>query len=446
VAGGVWMAGKGISSDGVNIYASTGAGEFNLTNGDHGMSFIKFDGNLNLVDYFVPANFQAFTNAAQDAGNAGIVVLPGVTNLLWAGGTKYMKGHMINAANMGKFNPVADSCLQTISIPSTSPVGQQPVAWNGGPLNIYLWPIGSEILQFHYTAQGVISLFANNNLTAGGSVAVTSTGTTNGIVWVIGNDGIVRALSAVNISQVFWTSTQNAARDALPAIPAKFQFPTIVNGKAYISTSAAQIVTYGLLVNAPTQLMFTTQPQALVITGFSIGTFTVAVVTANNVVVPSTFSITISIALQETQPIFGTLTEECVNGLATFTNITISASGQYNLLASAGSLLTGLSQTIVVLETPPNGVPSQTGSVIVAAVSSPTTVNTVLVGATVGSVIGVIFLIALILLLLRIRRNRANDYWSSEMNGIPTQNNNGPVVVMSLNDIQDQRMNTIRDE
>ena len=45
-------------------------------------------------------------------------------SLLFAGGTKYGKGHLINATNMGKFNPNTDSCIQTIDMGALGSVGQ----------------------------------------------------------------------------------------------------------------------------------------------------------------------------------------------------------------------------------------------------------------------------------------------------------------------------------
>ena len=49
-----------------------------------------------------------------------------------------------------------------------------------------------------------------------------------------------------NVAHELWNSQQNAARDALGSY-VKFCAPTIANGKVYVSTSASNLVVYGLL-------------------------------------------------------------------------------------------------------------------------------------------------------------------------------------------------------
>jgi hypothetical protein len=83
---------------------------------------------------------------------------------------------------------------------------------------------------------GGISLSANGNLAS------------SAIVWGThdGNGGTLRAYEAVNVTHELWNSQQNAARDALGSY-VKFCAPTIADGKVYVSTSASNLVVYGLL-------------------------------------------------------------------------------------------------------------------------------------------------------------------------------------------------------
>ena len=80
-----------------------------------------------------------------------------------------------------------------------------------------------------------------------GSLAVSANGSSNGILWAVGNDHIVRALDATDISKTpLWTSAQNSTRDSFNSV-GHFQFPTVVNGKVYVPTGSASIAVYGLL-------------------------------------------------------------------------------------------------------------------------------------------------------------------------------------------------------
>ena len=80
----------------------------------------------------------------------------------------------------------------------------------------------------------------------GGGLTVTANGDHGGILWCMGVDGVVHALDALDISKELWSSAQNAARDALGST-GKWQFPTVVAGKAYSPTGKGDLIVYGLL-------------------------------------------------------------------------------------------------------------------------------------------------------------------------------------------------------
>ena len=88
----------------------------------------------------------------------------------------------------------------------------------------------------------------------GGVLAVSSNGSTQGILWATTPDGPtndsvstgeLRAFDPLTLSEL-WDSNLNSARDALGNF-AKFSAPTVFNGKVYVATFSNQVVVYGLL-------------------------------------------------------------------------------------------------------------------------------------------------------------------------------------------------------
>ncbi|HLX60752.1 MAG TPA: MBG domain-containing protein [Planctomycetota bacterium] len=267
--GGIWQTGKGVMADtSGNIYFTTGNGVFNQSTNppSYGMCFMKLSPTLQVLDYFAPSNELSFSNADQDVGNTGVLMIPG-TNRLVCGGTKYGYLHMVDSSNMGHIGATPsspDTCLQTITGLSSN-IRQNVVAWNGGASGtfVYLWGSGQKPTAYLYSTQtvpaGQLTVSSTNaNYTAnGGALAVTSNGTSSGILWAIeNNDGasnnVFHAFDATNLATELWNSNQNSARDSFGGTVGKWQFPTIVNGKAYIGTGASTLVAYGVFDSPPT--------------------------------------------------------------------------------------------------------------------------------------------------------------------------------------------------
>jgi len=393
-------------------------------------------------------------------------VLPGSNNnLLWAGGTKYLEGHLMNANKMGGFGPVKDTCLQTIPITASAPVGQEPVAWDGG-LNgrsIYVWPTGNDILQYHYDiVNNVVSQFSSFVLTSGGSLAVGSNQNNSGILWAVGNNAIVYGLNCKNISNGLWTSALKSARDALPTTPGHFQFPTVVNGKVYVGTSAQQLVVYGMLTTTEVAVQFLSQPigamsgNSNLFFGDVLANFQVAVVDINGNIVPSAWSITISYATSALIPpiLTGNLTQPCINGVATFSGIFPGTSGTFNLLATVPTLTPGQSNSFAVIGVnPPNGQGSSNNQVNVPIVSITSPNINPMIAGIVGGAAGLLCLIAVLIgaIIFFKQRKRANEdknYVYNPTINLTTPNElggNGRVPTLPLSDIQNFRMETIRE-
>lgn len=82
---------------------------------------------------------------------------------------------------------------------------------------------------------------------SGGSLSVSSAGSTGAILWAVGADGVIHALDANDISKPELWSSATKSKDSLGSV-GHFQFPTIINGKLYVGSGQGQIVVYGLSV------------------------------------------------------------------------------------------------------------------------------------------------------------------------------------------------------
>ena len=273
--GGVWQAGKGLTADAAgNLYFSVGNGTFDANTGgaDYGMCYLKLSPSLQVLDYFAPHDELTLSNQDLDLGNSGVVGIPGTT-ALFGGGTKFGSAFLLDSNNLGKFtaatpsNPSPDKVLARIDgVSASDQVGQNPISWDSGTYKyVYLWPGGQTLEQFRYDPAvsnlNPKSIFtrAAGSATNGGSLAVSSSGTSNAILWAVGDEGTVRAYDATNVANAeLWDSTQNAGRDGI-GHTGHFQFPTVVGGKVYVPTGGATIAVYGLLTAPPPAIATATQ-------------------------------------------------------------------------------------------------------------------------------------------------------------------------------------------
>ena len=222
------------------------------------MCYMKLGPMLNVLDWFAPFDEQVQSNQDLDLDNSGVVGIPGTT-ALFGGGTKFGSAFLMDSANLGKFTPNGpDKLLARIDgVSGNDQVGQNPIAWDSGAFKYaYLWPGGQLLEQFQFDpAAGTLSpkgIFAKatGGATSGGSLAVSSNGTSNAILWAVGDKGTVRAYDAINVASAeLWDSAQNKTRDGI-GHSGHFQFPTVVNGKVYVPTGGATIAVYGLLLGA----------------------------------------------------------------------------------------------------------------------------------------------------------------------------------------------------
>ena len=263
--GGIWMAGTAPAADSSgNIFFIIGNGDFGTTlnasgfpaNGNCGNCFVKLttSGSLKLADYFTPQNTVAESNADEDFGSGGGILLldvmdsSGNTKHFSVGAGKDALIYVVDRDNMGKFHPTNDQIYQEISGQLGGPVYAMPAYFNG---TVYYGAVGDALKAFKVVNAmlgGVPSSQSTQQFAYPGTTpSVSANGTANGIVWAVenGSTGVLHAYDATNLTNELYNSNQAAnGRDQFS--DNKFITPLVANGKVYVGTPNS-VVVFGLL-------------------------------------------------------------------------------------------------------------------------------------------------------------------------------------------------------
>jgi hypothetical protein len=262
--GAVWQSGQGpVADGGGNISVTTGNGAFDANTGGSSMgdSLVKLSPGLVVLDWFTPYDQDVLDSQDMDLGSGGVTAIPG-TDLLATGG-KASKLYIVRNSSLGHFHAGSDSqIVQSFQIvvgtPSAPDSIHAIITWSTPATGrlIYLWA-DNDVLKSYQLTGGVFNPtpFARGSVAVGGfadaGLSISASGSTagTGILWAAHPDssgGILRAYNAANVGVELWNSRQNAARDALGG-NARFNCPTVANGKVYVPTSSNTLVAYGLL-------------------------------------------------------------------------------------------------------------------------------------------------------------------------------------------------------
>jgi len=242
--GGIWQGGKGLVSDGQNIYCSVANGDFDPSKSQYSMAVLKLTPQLKVEDYYTVNDYKGLSSGDQDTGNAGPLLIPG-TPYLFIGPTKYGRGHVLDTRNMGKWvSPTQDTAHQTIDMGPKYHVPQQPIVWVGpnGQIYIYVWTESEPIYQYTFDkATGTVGAPAKSTFgdTSGGALSISSDGVNNGILWALGfGGGKLYALDATDI-------TKPPLFNVSGGTDAHFGWVVVANGKVY-SPSGGNLKVYGI--------------------------------------------------------------------------------------------------------------------------------------------------------------------------------------------------------
>ena len=274
-AGGIWMSGQGISvADDGNLYVVTGngttSGDNNNMTGGRSESLIKLSPELKMLDWFTPSNYEYLDQVDLDYGSDGVLMIP-ATNLTLSG-SKEGVSYLVDYNDMGRFNAANVQVKDTLEF---HPQRQGNVNVHGSPVYahldngefVYAWAESFKIRQFTFN-RGT-GTFSNNfkqgnrnldNGMPGAMLSISSNqkDTSSALVWACfptsGNannqvrPGTFAAYRANDVSAgELWNSDINK-NDKIGNF-AKFNSPSIANGKVFVATFSNAIKVYGLACN-----------------------------------------------------------------------------------------------------------------------------------------------------------------------------------------------------
>jgi len=266
--GAIWQTGDGLASDTAgNIYFLDANGTFDTTlnaqgfptMGDYGNAVVKVsttNHQMAVADYFNMHNTVSESDADEDLGSGGILLLPplqdsnGTMQNLAIGAGKDSNIYIVNRSNLGKFNPNNDNAIyQEVDGALSGGEWSMPAYYHG---NVYFGPSGNNLLQFRFTNARLSSSPASRSAASftypGSTPSISANGSTNGIVWAIEhtNTSVLHAYNALNLGTELYNSNQaSGGRDHFGSA-SHFGTPAIINGKVYVGTTTG-IAVFGLL-------------------------------------------------------------------------------------------------------------------------------------------------------------------------------------------------------
>ena len=264
--GAIWMSGAAPAADlDGDIYFLDANGTFDTTldansfpaNGDFGNSFLKLSPSpiLTVADYFTMSGTVAESNADEDLGSGGAVVLMDLTDngghvhQLAVGAGKDSVIYVVDRNAMGKFNPTTDEIYQEIPGALGGQVFSKPAVFND---TVYYGAVGDSIRAFPITnamlATTASQMTSHTFTYPGTTPTISSNGASNAILWAVenSNPAVLHAYDATNLATELYNSNQAAGSRDHFGKGNKFMVPIVVNGKVFVGTPNG-VAVFGLL-------------------------------------------------------------------------------------------------------------------------------------------------------------------------------------------------------
>jgi uncharacterized protein (TIGR03437 family) len=271
-AGALWQGGRGLASDGENIFVATGNGTYDAARTAWSQSVLKLatGGGLSVADWFTPSEWDTLNGNDIDVGSSGPVLIPG-TDLAYQAGKEgelflldrsAMGEEVESNSQVAQSFPLVDASFGTSYQESNGFFVFNSALWDmgGGKATVYFWPLNQSLRAYRFgggqfeTAPGAENTTATNALPFSGfSVSANGATADTAILWAtsagaasLPAPGTIHAFDASNISTELWNSDESGARDTMGGFT-KFANPTVANGRVYVPTSSNRVDVYGLL-------------------------------------------------------------------------------------------------------------------------------------------------------------------------------------------------------
>lgn len=270
--GGIWMSGAAPAADELgNIYASVGNGSVGY-NGNPSNTINRSESALKLTpsgtsftlsSFFSPMNIAELEAADLDFGVTQMLLIPGTNRVMTS--CKDGRIYLMNRDNLGGYSSTTNNVVQTIDLGVNAHLRSSLSYYKGAQKEfVYSWSENALLKAFSYNrvtgqfdlgstiSSGVQGPVGNNGalLSVSSNNAVDSTAilwtsyAANGDANQSVRPGILRAFNANDVTKELWNSSQY--QNDNPGNYAKFNCPTIVNGKVYLATFSNKLVVYGL--------------------------------------------------------------------------------------------------------------------------------------------------------------------------------------------------------
>jgi hypothetical protein len=273
-AGGFWQAGAApVFDDDGNLFLATGNGDYDGAK-NLGQTVLKLAKNtLKPLDHFAPSNFGDLNIEDWDLGSAGPTWLPGTSQIVLGG--KEGKLYLLDMNNLGELATGDTQIPQSFQVVdpmvrpgSTHHLHNTVVVWESPEgLNMYVAGENDFLHAYRYdrdTKRFKLPAVAQSEVLPplgmpGGMITVSADGSKagTGIVWVTTprtgdanqnvTPGILRAYHAETLA-LLWDSS-SAADDTYNF--AKFNNPTVANGKVYVASFSNKVSVFGLRSDKP---------------------------------------------------------------------------------------------------------------------------------------------------------------------------------------------------
>jgi hypothetical protein len=241
-----------------NVYVITGNGDWDGST-NFGDTVLKLSSGLAVSDWFTPSDESNLQANDFDLGSGGAMTLINLPlsplpHIVIGGGKQgsNQPGELfvLDRDNMGKFTTTDSGVIQ--KFPAGGRLFATGAFWQN---SFYIAGAGSALSAF--VIDPTTSLFTTTAASTspttfgfpGVTPAVSSSGTSNGIVWAIDSSqfglsdtnptavagpAILHAYDATNLASELWNSSTGSGNTAGNAI--KMTVPTVANGKVYIGT------------------------------------------------------------------------------------------------------------------------------------------------------------------------------------------------------------------
>ncbi|MFZ0477607.1 MAG: pyrrolo-quinoline quinone [Terriglobales bacterium] len=266
--GAIWGAGAGLAADDGSIYFLDANGTFDTSlnangfpvNGDYGNAIMKLstkDGKLAVADYFNMYNTVTESDADEDLGSGGAMVIPtikdstGKLHELVVGAGKDGNIYLADRTNMGKFNSSNNNQLyQELTGSLSGSVFSSPAFEDN---KIYYGAVGDTIKAFAFNSGARLNATPQSQTSAtfgypGATPSISGSTKANLILWATSNTSpaVLYAYNADDLTVELYDSNQAAGGRDHFGNGNKYITPTIANGKVYVGTQTG-VGVFGLL-------------------------------------------------------------------------------------------------------------------------------------------------------------------------------------------------------